>query len=82
MTTGGVPLEIQPTSSLHRRAVARATATCTTSSMAEMHDARLKDDAEMESMMNWNNVMRGTKITMAPTMTSLIGSVLLKDDTF
>jgi hypothetical protein len=38
--------------------------------------------AEIKSLMNWNSMMRGTKITMAPAMTSLNGSTLLKDDTF
>jgi hypothetical protein len=60
----------------------RTTVTCVTSSVVEMHAAGSKDDAEIKCVMNWNNTTRGTEITMAPTMTILTGSVLLKEDTF
>jgi hypothetical protein len=82
MTTGGVPVGTWPVASLHRRAMVRTTVTYVMSSTTEMHATRSKDGAESECVMNWNNTMRGTEITMDPTMTSLTGSILLKEDTF
>jgi hypothetical protein len=48
------------------------------SSAAEMHVTGLKFDTESESALNRNNTMRGTMITMVPTMTNLTGSAPLK----
>jgi hypothetical protein len=82
MTTSKVPMGTQPAVSLHWRAMARTTGTCIMSSMAEMYVAGSKDGTEIKCVMNWNSAVRGIEITMAPIMTSLTGSVLLKEDTF
>jgi hypothetical protein len=82
MTNGRVPMGTRLAASLHRRSVVEATVTYTMSSMAEMHVAESKAGVEIRSVMNRNNAMRGTMITMAPTMTSLTGSILLKEGTF
>jgi hypothetical protein len=55
------------------------TVTCTMSSTAEMHTTGLKFDTESESALNRNNAMRGTMITMVPTMTNLTSSAPLKE---
>jgi hypothetical protein len=82
MTTGFVPMGTRPTSSLHQRGLVETTVTYATSSAAEMHAARLKAGAEIRSVMSRNSMMRGTVITMAPTITILTGSILLKEGTF
>jgi hypothetical protein len=71
MTNGRVPMGTRLAASLHQRSVVEATVTYTMSSMAEMHVAESKAGVEIRSVMNKNNAMRGTVITMAPTMTSL-----------
>jgi hypothetical protein len=43
---------------------------------------RIKIGSKIECVMNWNNAVRGTEITLAPTMTSLTSSIPLKEDTF
>jgi hypothetical protein len=82
MTTGGVTVGTRSASSLHQRAMVKMTVTYVASSTAEMHMAGSKDGAEIGSVMSRNNATRGTMITMALTMTSLTGSIVLKDDTF
>jgi hypothetical protein len=58
------------------------TVTYVTSSATEMRTAGLRADIEFRSVTSRNNMMRGTMITVAPTMTSPTSSVLLKDNTF
>jgi hypothetical protein len=86
MTTGRVLMGTQSTASLHQRSMANSmvetTVTCVMSSVIEMHATGSKTSAEIRRMMSRNNEMRGTMITMAPTMTSLTSSVLLKEGTF
>jgi hypothetical protein len=75
----------QPVASLHQRTAAESvmetTATYVTSSIEEMHATGSKADMERGSMTSRNNIMRGTMITMAPTMTNLTNSVLLNEVT-
>jgi hypothetical protein len=82
MTNGRVPVGIRLAASLHRRSVVEATVTYMMSSMAEMHVAKSKAGVEIGSVTNRNSAMRGTVITMVATMTSLTGSILLKEGTF
>jgi hypothetical protein len=86
MTTVRVPVGTRPVASLHKRSMAKSvvetTVTYTTSSMVEMHAVRSKAGAKIGSVMSKNSAERGTMITMAPTITSLTDSFLLKEGTF
>jgi hypothetical protein len=86
MATGRVLMGTQSAASLHQRSMANSmvetTVTYVMSSVIEMHATGSKTNAEIRRMMSRNNEMRGTMITMAPTMTSLTSSVLLKEGTF
>jgi hypothetical protein len=59
--------------------VGETTVTCTMSSVAKMHAAGLKFGTESKSALNRNNTMRGTMITMVPTMVNLTSSAPLKE---
>jgi hypothetical protein len=54
--------------------------TCTTSFATEMHTTRLKTDSKSEIASSANDAMRGTMITMAPTMTNPTTIVLWLED--
>jgi hypothetical protein len=78
MTTGRVLMGTQPVASLNRRSVAEdaieSTTTYAMSSVAEMHVAKFKIDAETGSMKSKNRVMKGTTITMVLTTTNVTRS--------
>jgi hypothetical protein len=57
------------------------TATYMTSSIEEMHATESKAGMERGSTTSRNSIMRGTMITMAPTMTNLTNSILLNEVT-
>jgi hypothetical protein len=78
MTTGGIPMGTWPTTSLHRGGMVETTTTYATLSTVEMHAARSKAGTKIGSVTSKNNAMRGTVITMAPTMTSITRNILLK----
>jgi hypothetical protein len=83
LTTGGVPTGTQPVASLHQRSTAEGvigmTATCATSSAAQMRMAGSKFDAKSKSAWSRNDTTRGTMIIMVRTMTNLTDNTPLKE---
>jgi hypothetical protein len=69
------PIETRLAVSLHWRSapegVVETIVTCVMSSTVEMHMAGSKTDAKNEGAQSRNNMMRGTMIIMASTMTIL-----------
>jgi hypothetical protein len=82
MTTGRVLVGTRPAASLHQWSAAEdaieITVSYVMSSLAEMHAAGLKIGAEIVSVKN--STMKGTMITMVPTMTNLTRSCHQKWD--
>jgi hypothetical protein len=76
VTASVIPMGTQLAASLHQRNMVETTVTCTTSSVAEMHAAELKTNAEIGSVMSRSSAMRGTMTIVVPTTTNLTGSVL------
>jgi hypothetical protein len=83
LATDRVLTRTWPVASLLRRSVANdvggTTATCVTSSTAEMHTAGSKTGVESESAWNRISMMRGTMIDMVPTTTNLTDNAPLKE---
>jgi hypothetical protein len=83
LTTDRVRTGTWPVVSFHRRSMdegeIRMTETCTTSSGAAMRVAGSKTGAKSESALSMSGVMRGTMITMAPSMINLTNNAPLKE---
>jgi hypothetical protein len=77
MMTEKVFMGTRSVASLHKRSVANdaieTIATYMTSSMVEMHTAKMKAGAEIGSVKSKNSVMKGSMITMVLTVTNLTG---------
>jgi hypothetical protein len=83
LTTGRVYTVTRPAVSLHQRNAAKGetgmTETCMMSSAIEMHVVKLKTSTESECASSRNDAMRGTLITMVPSMTNLTDNAPLKE---
>jgi hypothetical protein len=83
VTTGRVPMGTRLAVSLHQRNMTkdeiRMNEICATSSVIEMHVARLKTSAISASALNRSSVKKGTMTTMVTIMINLTDSILTKE---
>jgi hypothetical protein len=82
LTTIRADVGTQPAASLLRRSATeiRTKETCRTSFATEMHMTRLRTGTKNKTVLNVNDVRKGTMITMALTRTSPTGNVLQPED--